>query len=106
MRARDGDVIVLGGLIEQTERITVDKVPFLGDIPILGRAFRSDSTTRENKNLMIFIRPTIVRNNEEMATVTNRKYQYMQERQSLSGSTLSLDDMMKNVLGSRVSDNE
>lgn len=106
VRARDGDVIVLGGLIEQTERITVDKVPFLGDIPILGRAFRSDSTTRENKNLMIFIRPTIVRNNEEMATVTNRKYQYMQERQSLSGSTLSLDDMMKNVLGSRVSDNE
>ena len=106
VRASDGDVIVLGGLIEQTERITVDKVPLLGDIPILGRAFRSEGTTRENRNLMIFLRPTIVRNKEEMTTVTNQKYQYMQGRQALSGSNLSLDDMMQNVIGGRVTDNE
>jgi general secretion pathway protein D len=106
VRASDGDVIVLGGLIEQTERITVDKVPLLGDIPILGRAFRSEGTTRENRNLMIFLRPTIVRNKEEMTTVTNQKYQYMQGRQALSGSDLSLDDMMQNVIGGRVTDNE
>lgn len=106
VRAGDGDVVVLGGLIEQTERISVDKVPLLGDIPILGRAFRSEGTTRENRNLMIFLRPTIVRNTEEMTTVTNQKYQYMQERQAISGSDLSLEDMMENVLGPRVSDNE
>ena len=106
VRASDGDVIVLGGLIEQTERITVDKVPLLGDIPILGRAFRSEGTTRENRNLMIFLRPTIVRNKEEMTTVTNQKYQYMQGRQALSGSNLSLDDMMQNVIGGRVTNNE
>lgn len=106
VRASDGDVVVLGGLIEQTERITVDKVPLLGDIPILGRAFRSEGTTRENRNLMIFLRPTIVRNKEEMTTVTNQKYQYMQGRQALSGSDLSLDDMMQNVIGGRVTDNE
>ncbi|MDA7569587.1 type II secretion system secretin GspD [Emcibacteraceae bacterium] len=106
VRASDGDVIVLGGLIEQTERITVDKVPLLGDIPILGRAFRSEGTTRENRNLMIFLRPTIVRNKEEMTTVTNQKYQYMQGRQALSGSNLSLDNMVQNVIGGRVTDNE
>ena len=81
-------------------------MPLLGDIPILGRAFRSEGTTRENRNLMIFLRPTIVRNKEEMTTVTNQKYQYMQGRQALSGSDLSLDDMMQNVIGGRVTDNE
>ncbi|MCC3861762.1 type II secretion system secretin GspD [Pseudemcibacter aquimaris] len=101
VRVTDGDVVVLGGLIEQNERISVDKIPLLGDIPVLGRAFRSEGKTRESKNLMIFLRPTIVRNSSEMADVTGQKFQYMRDRQIISGSDLSLDDLMENVLSSK-----
>ncbi len=106
VRVGDGEVVVLGGLIEQNERISVDKVPLLGDIPFLGRAFRSEGKTRENTNLMIFLRPTIVRNKNEMARVTNRKFDYMRQRQILSGSELSVDDIMNNVVTTKPITNE
>ena len=99
VRVSDGEVIVLGGLIQQNERISVDKVPLLGDIPLIGRAFRSEGKTQENTNLMIFLRPTIVRNNEDVARVTGQKYNYMRDRQAISGSNLSVDDLMTNVIG-------
>ncbi len=98
VRVGDGEIVVLGGLIQQDERITIDKVPLLGDIPFLGRAFRSEGKARENTNLMIFLRPTIVRNQVEMARVTNNKYDYMRQRQLISGSDLSVDELMKNVI--------
>lgn len=56
----DGQTVVLGGLISESETKTKDKVPFLGDIPLLGRLFRSESNTSEKKNLMIFVTPTII----------------------------------------------
>ncbi len=98
VRVNDGEIIVLGGLIQQNERISVDKVPLLGDIPILGRAFRSEGKTRENTNLMIFLRPTIVRDQNDVQQVTNKKFDYMRERQVISGSNLSMDELMKNVI--------
>lgn len=98
VRVNDGEIIVLGGLIQQNERISVDKVPFLGDIPLLGRAFRSEGKTRENTNLMIFLRPTIVRDQNDLKQVTSKKFDYMRERQIISGSNLSMDGLMKNVI--------
>lgn len=98
VRVNDGEIIVLGGLIQQNERISVDKVPLLGDIPLLGRAFRSEGKTRENTNLMIFLRPTIVRNQQDIERVTSKKFNYMAERQVISGSDLSTNDLLRNVI--------
>jgi general secretion pathway protein D len=56
----DGQTIVLGGLIAENVTKTKDKVPVLGDIPFLGRLFRSESTRAEKKNLVIFVTPTII----------------------------------------------
>jgi len=98
VRVNDGEIIVIGGLIQQNERISVDKVPLLGDIPLLGRAFKSEGKTRDNTNLMIFLRPTIVRDKNDRTRVTNNKMNYMRERQVISGSKLSIDDMLQNVI--------
>lgn len=59
--ADNGQTIVLGGLIEDNITESIQKVPILGDIPFLGRLFRSTSTSVGKKNLLIFLRPTIVR---------------------------------------------
>jgi len=99
VRARDGEVVVLGGLIQENERISVEKIPLLGDIPGLGRLFRSDAKIREKTNLMIFLRPTIIRDAQDMEQLTRHKYDYIKNRQKLSGSELSVDDMMQSVLG-------
>jgi general secretion pathway protein D len=56
----DGQTIVLGGLIAENVTKTKDKVPILGDIPLLGRLFRTESSRSEKKNLMIFVTPTII----------------------------------------------
>ena len=97
----DGEVIVLGGLIQNDERISVDKVPFLGDIPVLGRAFQSKSKSRQRTNLMVFLRPTIVRGADDMRQVSGRKYNYMRAEQLLQnqGKGTDLDTFMNEVMG-------
>lgn len=72
--ATDGQVIVLGGLMEDTINDRVQKVPLLGDIPLLGALFRSTSKEQQKRNLLLFLRPTIVRDEAMTASVTNRKY--------------------------------
>ena len=74
----DGETIVLGGLIDDNVQESVKKVPFLGDIPLLGRLFKTTSITRTKRNLMVFLRPTIVRNSEDVRAISNRKYNYFQ----------------------------
>jgi len=69
----DGETIVLGGLIDDDVQESVKKVPFLGDIPLLGRLFKTTSITRTKRNLMVFLRPTIVRNSEDVRAISNRK---------------------------------
>jgi len=81
--AEDGRVIVLGGLIEDEVQDGQQKVPILGDIPFLGRLFRSDSVDIEKTNLLIFIRPTIIRDGTELAGATAEKYRYIREQQLL-----------------------
>jgi general secretion pathway protein D len=72
--AEDGQVIVLGGLIQDDITQTDSKVPLLGDIPILGRLFRSTKDTHVKRNLMVFLRPTVVRDRAGIAALSGKKY--------------------------------
>jgi general secretion pathway protein D len=73
--AEDGQTIVLGGLIQDDISISERKVPLLGDIPWLGRLFRVDEETHEKRSLLVFLRPTILRDATEVTDTTQRKYQ-------------------------------
>ncbi|MDP6375573.1 MAG: type II secretion system secretin GspD [Pseudomonadales bacterium] len=73
--AEDRQIIVLGGLIRDDISESRRKVPLLGDIPVLGALFRSTSETRTKNNLLIFLRPTVIKNQEDNNRVTHRKYQ-------------------------------
>ena len=77
----DGGVIVLGGLIQDTNTKTESKVPLLGSIPILGLAFKTRTNTVEKSSLMIFLRPKILRDQAQAAYETDLKYNYMQDQQ-------------------------
>lgn len=79
--ARDGEVVVLGGLIRDDVQAAEQKVPLLGDIPLLGRLFRSDETRVRKTNLMVFIRATVIRDDETLTGVTGQKYRYIREQQ-------------------------
>lgn len=74
----DGQMIVLGGLIKDDLKDTTNKVPLLGDISVLGWLFTSKSTTKEKTNLMIFLKPTIIRDNALSARISDGKYRYIQ----------------------------
>jgi general secretion pathway protein D len=75
----DGQIIVLGGLIEDNYSDTSTGVPFLKDIPYLGALFRSDSKTRTKTNLLVFIRPYILRDKEQTADITNNRLNLVQQ---------------------------
>ena len=75
----DGEILVLGGLIEDVLRESDQRVPVLGSIPILGALFRSRSTDKVKTNLLVFIRPKILRDAEQAAIETNAKYNYIRE---------------------------
>ncbi len=79
--ADDGATVVLGGLIDEDVQETVSKVPLLGDIPLLGQLFRSNKSEKKKRNLMVFIRPTIIRDGGVMSEVSQRKYNYMRATQ-------------------------
>ncbi len=79
---RDGEVIVLGGLIEDRVRESEQKVPLLGDIPYLGALFRSKSSNVDKANLMVFIHPTILRDTETANRYTASKYNFIRSVES------------------------
>lgn len=79
--ADSGEIVVLGGLINEEVQESVQKVPFLGDIPIIGHLFKSSSSGKRKKNLMVFIKPTIIRDGTTMAGIAGRKYNYFRALQ-------------------------
>jgi len=79
--AADGQTVVLGGLLSDNENQTLQKVPLLGDLPLLGALFRYKNTTKEKNNLMVFIRPTILRDSAITTKLTNSKYNYIRGEQ-------------------------
>ncbi|WP_042989857.1 type II secretion system secretin GspD [Vibrio cholerae] len=78
---QDGQMLVLGGLIDERALEIESKVPLLGDIPLLGQLFRSTSSQVEKKNLMVFIKPTIIRDGMTADGITQRKYNYIRAEQ-------------------------
>ena len=79
--ANDGNIVVLGGLVEDKVTDSSEGVPVLSSIPLLGRLFRSDSVEVTKQNLLVFIRPTIIRNDEDLAGATAEKYRFIRDQQ-------------------------
>jgi general secretion pathway protein D len=87
--ADDGQIIVLGGLIQDNEDHGDEKVRGLGDIPVLGNLFRYRSRTRNKTNLMVFLRPVVVRSKEQNNSISLDRYEYMR---ALGAATRPADD--------------
>src|SRR5690606_32112645 len=96
----DGQIIVLGGLLEDSVTTTTSGVPGLSSIPLLGALFRYDSRARTKKNLMVFLRPYVVRDKRDSANVTLNRYDYMRRLQSQAqpGKHWLLPDMQAPLL--------
>ena len=87
----DGGIIVLGGLMSDTVTESEDRVPVLGAIPLLGNLFKSRSGSRQKKDLLVFIRPKILRDAEATETTSEDKYnQLRQEQRNLNGGHITL----------------
>jgi general secretion pathway protein D len=82
----DGGIIVLGGLISNEYDRNETRVPFFGSIPILGELFKDHSATHKKTNLMVFIRPQILRDGTDTAIETNSKYNYIRGEQNQVGT--------------------
>ncbi|HCD6632627.1 TPA: type II secretion system secretin GspD [Pseudomonas aeruginosa] len=88
--ADDGQIIVIGGLIKDNVKTQVSKVPVLGSIPLLGRLFRSTKDVNEKTNLMVFLRPTLLRNSATADTLSQRKYQDLRQLRPAGGGANGL----------------
>ncbi|MEQ8798873.1 MAG: type II secretion system secretin GspD [Salinisphaeraceae bacterium] len=95
VEVENGQILVLGGLIDDNLTESEQKVPILGDIPLLGALFRSREVERSKRNLLNFIRPTILRGDGAAGYYTRKKYNYMrelQQEQQKTGIPLMPDD--------------
>jgi len=79
--ANDSDIVVLGGLVKDDVQNSTQGVPILSGIPLLGRLFRNDVVTVTKSNLLVFIRPTIIRDDEDLVGATAEKYRFIREQQ-------------------------
>ena len=97
----EGDIVGVGGLLDDNDRRTLDRVPFLGDIPIIGNLFRSRGRSRARTNLMVFIRPTILRTAEDAQEMTARRYNYVRGHQLIVNPNRepTLDELVRDYLG-------
>ncbi|MBB5880565.1 general secretion pathway protein D [Xanthomonas arboricola] len=95
----NGAIVALGGLLDQNDRQTVEKVPLLGDVPGLGALFRHKSRNRDKTNLMVFIRPTIIRDAADAQRMTAPRYSYLRDRQLADGDPeAALDALVRDYL--------
>ncbi|WP_344763085.1 type II secretion system secretin GspD [Actimicrobium antarcticum] len=96
----DGQIVVLGGLIEDTMEDGNERVPGLGDLPVVGNLFKYQKRNRTKTNLMVFLRPTIIRSNEQSLSVSGDRYDYMRkiEQQSQPRETAVLPNMIAPTL--------
>ena len=89
----NNQIIVLGGLVDEDTQDSISKVPLLGSIPVLGRLFQSSSSTTVKKNLMVFLRPTIIIDSASANATSNEKYNYIKAKQILTGESTELIDL-------------
>jgi len=97
----EGDIVGVGGLLDDNDRRTLDRVPVLGDIPVLGNLFRSRGRARARTNLMVFIRPTILRTAEDAQEMSARRYNYVRGHQLIVNPNRepTLDELVRDYLG-------
>ncbi|MGF7147440.1 general secretion pathway protein D [Sphingomonas zeicaulis] len=97
----DGEIVGIGGLLDDNERRTVEKIPFLGDLPGLGVLFRSKARSRAKTNLMVFIRPTILRTAADSREVSERRYGYMRQQQldARPDREPTIDELVREYMG-------
>jgi general secretion pathway protein D len=88
--ADDGQILVLGGLIQDDSSDGVEKVPGLGDIPLIGNLFKYQKRNRKKTNLMVFLRPVVVRNREQGMSLTADRYDYMRATQEAAAPEPSI----------------
>lgn len=98
--ADDGQIVVLGGLLQEGFTNNQEKVPLLGDAPVLGNLFRYDTRKRTKTNLMIFLRPTVLKNAAQAGTLSNERYRALgMEQQTVAPeSRLMLPEMSNPTL--------
>ena len=97
----DGEIAVTSGLLDDNERRTIEKIPLLGDVPILGNLFKSKARSRTKTNLMIFIRPTILRSAADSRRLTEQRYGYLRLQEGLQkpDEEPSIDQLVRDYLG-------
>ncbi|WP_206744697.1 type II secretion system secretin GspD, partial [Bathymodiolus thermophilus thioautotrophic gill symbiont] len=91
---KNNRLLVLGGMIDNTIRNTQQKVPLLGDIPILGRLFRFNRSSREKRHLILFIRPTIL-SEDNVGNISKQKYNYITAKSLLDDTEGLFPDYSK-----------
>ena len=97
----NGEILAIGGLLDDNERRTIEKIPLLSDIPLIGELFKNRNRSRTKTNLMVFIRPTIIRTREEARTLSAQRYGYIRGRQLQHNPNVepSLDSLVRDYLG-------
>ncbi|MBU7590478.1 MAG: type II secretion system secretin GspD [Sphingopyxis terrae] len=97
----DGQILAIGGLLNDDERKTIERIPLLSDIPLIGELFKSRSRSRAKTNLMVFIRPTILKNAEDNAALTARRYGYIRDFQLRRnpGEEPAIDTLVRDYMG-------
>ncbi|WP_176590480.1 type II secretion system secretin GspD [Sphingobium sp. EM0848] len=97
----DGEILALGGLLDDNERKTIERIPLLSDIPGLGELFKSRSKSRTKTNLMVFIRPTILRSKEDAQKLTQQRYGYIRgmQLQRNPDAEPSIDELVRDYMG-------
>jgi len=91
--ADNGQIIVLGGLIDEDIQENISKVPLLGSLPVLGKLFQSSSTQVIKKKLFVFIRPTILIDSDSINELSAEKYNFIKARQLTRDSDINLIDL-------------
>ena len=97
----DGEILALGGLLDDNERKTIERIPLLSDIPGIGELFKSRSKSRTKTNLMVFIRPTILRSKEDAQKLTRQRYGYIRgmQLQRNPDQEPSIDELVRDYMG-------
>ncbi len=97
----DGQIIALGGLLDDNERRTIERIPLLSDIPAIGELFKSRARTRAKTNLMVFIRPTILRSAEDAQRLAERRYNYIRSQQRIlrPDQEPGIDELVRDYMG-------
>ena len=96
----DGAIVVLGGLLDRNERLTIERTPVLGDVPVLGNLFKSTGRQNVQRNLMVFIRPTVIDSAAAAQALTGPRYAYIRDRElAHTGATQSeLDALVRDYM--------